>query len=97
MRPNDITAVLQRALGELQSQRMKLDRQIAALRLVLDGDGAKAPNDASVPRRKRRMSAAARRALGLRMKAYWAKRRESLKSPASTKTGKERSSRAKKG
>jgi len=76
--PVDIESTLQKALGELRSQRERLNRQIIALETALDGTAgsAKPPVPAAVPRpRRRRMSAAAGRAVGQRMKAYWAKRR----------------------
>jgi hypothetical protein len=75
---NDITATLRQALGRLSAQRERLDRQIAAIEGALGAlgrgtQGSRARR--SVRRGGRRMSAAARRAVGRRMKAYWAKRR----------------------
>ena len=86
--PVDVTTVLRKALSELESQKARLDRQIAALHAALDGDAAtSAPNSTRTPSRRRpRMNAAARRAVGLRMKAYWAKRREAAKVKARTGT-----------
>jgi len=71
---NDITATLRKALGQLSSQKEKLDRQIAAIEAALGALG-RSPQGAAPRRGGRRMSAAARRAVGRRMKAYWAKRR----------------------
>ena len=71
---NDITATLRKALGKLSSQKQRLDQQISAiegalgaLRRPSQGGGARG--------RRRTMSPAARRAVGRRMKAYWAKRK----------------------
>ena len=71
---NDITATLRKALGRLSSQKQRLDEQISAIEGALgalgrsrQGGGARAG--------RRRMSPAARRAIGRRMKAYWAKRK----------------------
>ncbi len=70
---NDITVTLRRALTKLSSQKQRLDRQISALETALGALGG-APQ-AGAPRGRRRMSPAARRAIGRRMKAYWAKRK----------------------
>lgn len=98
----DVTTVLRRALSELESQKSRLDRQIAALHAALDGDAPATSPTNSTPtssRRRRRMPASARRAVGLRMKAYWAKRRAAAtKVKARTRTQRKtrRSSRKKK-
>jgi hypothetical protein len=70
---NDITVTLRRALTKLSSQKQRLDRQISAIETALGALG-RAPQ-AAAPRGRRRMSPAARRAIGKRMKAYWAKRK----------------------
>ena len=70
---NDITVTLRRALGKLSSQKQRLDRQISAIETAL-GALRRSPQ-AGGPRGRRRMSPAARRAIGKRMKAYWAKRK----------------------
>jgi hypothetical protein len=72
---NDITAPLRRALGRLTSQRERLDRQISAIETALGALGGRSSQPAGVRRGRRTMSAAARRAIGRRMKAYWAKRK----------------------
>jgi hypothetical protein len=72
---NDITATLRRALGKLTSQKERLEGQISAIETALGALG-RSPQAAGA-RRGKRMSAAARRAIGKRMKAYWAKRRAS--------------------
>lgn len=71
---NDITVTLRRALTKLSSQKQRLDRQISAIETALGALGG-APQAAGAPRGRRRMSPAARRAIGKRMKAYWAKRK----------------------
>ena len=71
---NDITATLRKALGNLTSEKARLDRQISAIETALGALGGRPPQ-ANSARGSRRMSAAARRAVGKRMKAYWAKRR----------------------
>ena len=72
---NDITATLRKALGNLTSEKARLDRQISAIQTALGALGGGRPPQANSARGSRRMSAAARRAVGKRMKAYWAKRR----------------------
>ena len=70
---NDITITLRKALGKLTSQKTRLDRQIAAIETALGA--MRRPQQRTGARGGRRMSAAARRAIGRRMKAYWAKRK----------------------
>ena len=70
---NEVSTTLRKALGKLNSQKAQLDRQISAIEAALGVLGGRAR--ANGPRRRRSMSAAARRAIGKRMKAYWAKRR----------------------
>lgn len=70
---NEITVTLRRALTKLSSQKQRLDGQISAIETALGALG-RAPQ-AGAPRGRRRMSPAARRAIGRRMKAYWAKRK----------------------
>lgn len=75
-----VTSALRKALRQLERERERIDRQIGALRSVLDESGTAGtlasrakPNR---PKSKRRpMSAAARRDVSQRMKAYWKKRR----------------------
>jgi hypothetical protein len=75
-----VTATLRKALHRLEAERQRIDRQISAIRSVLGEAGQRrrptpptARPHAKVSRP--RMSAAARRAVSQRMKAYWAKRR----------------------
>ena len=74
----NVTSTLRTLLRHLEAERQHLDRQIAVIRKALDG----AIRPGSVGRIRRgtkparaRMSAAARRAVSQRMKAYWAKRK----------------------
>ncbi len=89
------TAVLRKALKQLEVDRMRLERQIAAIRTVLDSSSKSRRRAAhrtrvasTQQRRRRRMSAAARKAFGQRMKAYWAARRKAAaaKTRKATKT-----------
>jgi hypothetical protein len=70
---SDITTTLRKALGKLTSEKARLDGQISAIQAALSALGR--PPQADGARGGRKMSAAARRAVGKRMKAYWAKRR----------------------
>ena len=79
---NDVKTTLRKALGKLTSEKARLDQQISAIRTALGALGR--PQKANRARGGRRMSPAARRAVGRRMKAYWAKRRaEASKGKAS--------------
>jgi hypothetical protein len=69
--PVNVTPILRTALRQLKTERDRVDRQLDALRTALNSDSA--PPKAS--RRRRPMTAAARRALSRRMKVYWAKRK----------------------
>ena len=85
MVPN-LTAPLRKALGKLEAQRHRIDREILAVRAALEALQNRRGRFSTSNRgkaRRRRMSAAARRAVSQRMKAYWAKRRAgSVKSKA---------------
>lgn len=76
----NLTKTLRTALAELQAERERISRQIAAIQKVLAADTrgpqrrkgrAKLAGKAG----RKRMSAAARKAVSRRMKTYWAKRR----------------------
>jgi hypothetical protein len=78
--PVDLNGTLRQALGKLEAEKARIDRQIAGLRQALnagvgttDGTGVRRTRT-SVAGRKG-MSPAARKAASVRMKAYWAKRR----------------------
>jgi hypothetical protein len=75
----DVRSSLKRALKSLHSDRARIDRQITAITTALGELGgaagrvvAKAGKKA---RRARAMSSAQKKAVSVRMKAYWAKRR----------------------
>ena len=75
-----VTSTLRTALHQLERDRERLDRQISAIRSVLDESGtARALASRATPSRpkpkRRPMSVAARRAVSQRMKAYWDKRK----------------------
>jgi hypothetical protein len=76
---NDIQRVLRKALASLTKERERTDRQISALETALgavNSRGRRAPASSRARlRRKRPMSAAARKAISRRMKAAWAKRK----------------------
>jgi hypothetical protein len=69
---SNLSKTLQAALRQLEVGKQHIERQIAAVRSALDGAGGTVLT--ALPQR-RRMSAAERRAVSLRMKAYWAGRR----------------------
>ncbi len=77
--PTDLTKTLRKALKELQAERGKIENQIAAIQRVLGADirgpRRRARRPAKAKKRAPKMSAAARKAVGRRMKAYWKKRR----------------------
>ncbi len=76
--PTNLTATLRKALADLEIERTRLDRQIAGIRALLAGETRGQVHRAPVKRRatgRKPMSAAARKALSQRMKAFWAKRR----------------------
>ena len=88
-----VTATLRRALTALRTEQVRIERQIAALEGVLGATNSRGrgrprsaeprqPRTRSMNGRRRprrRMTAAARRAFGQRMKAYWAARRKAAK------------------
>ena len=78
--PIDIRLPLRQALKQLQSERSRIDHQISTLTDALSKIGRGAPGrGATVGKRAKRvhhkMSAAQKRAVSKRMKAYWAKKR----------------------
>lgn len=78
----DIDRVLKTTLGKLRSERERLDRQIASLETALRVDslpGYRRTQSAATAPRRRRVSAAQRKAISQRMKALWAKRRAKRK------------------
>lgn len=72
---DQISITLRKALGKLTAQQAQINRQISAIEAALGALGGGANKRADGGRRRRGMTAAARKAIGKRMKAYWAKRR----------------------
>jgi hypothetical protein len=76
---NDVSAMLRKTLASLRSERGRIDRQISALEMALGTMSKRGPRSRTAtsdrPRRRRRMSAAARKAVSERMKAAWARRK----------------------
>ena len=84
-----VTAPIRKALRQLEAEKQRIDREIAAVRAALKafgdtGRGAPA-SSARAQARHRRMSTAARQAVSQGMKAYWAKRK-AVKIKGSVKT-----------
>jgi hypothetical protein len=72
----DVRSSLKRALKSLHSDRTRIDRQINAITTALGELGGRVAGAAGKKaRRVRNMSAAQKKAVSVRMKAYWAKRR----------------------
>ena len=77
MSAENVLTTLRKALSQLKAQRETLDRQIAGIEAVVGGSGratARAANT-GMGRRRRKMTAAQKRAVSRRMKTYWAARR----------------------
>ena len=78
--PIDVTTTLRKILKQLQTEQARIAQQIATIQAVLKGNPvgrrpATRPTAPPKPSRKHRMSAAARKAVSQRMKAYWTKRK----------------------
>jgi hypothetical protein len=75
----NLTATLQKALRQLETEKAKIDQQIAAIQTVLRGMStptkAKPARKAATAKPKRTMNPKARKAIQERMKAYWAKKK----------------------
>jgi hypothetical protein len=75
----DVAQTLRKALEELQAEKKRIETQIAAIQGALAVSGRQAAKDArpksGEKRGRRAMSAAQRKVVGRRMKAYWAKRK----------------------
>ena len=82
--PVDIGQTLRQAITRLQQERQEIDHQITALEAAmnsLNAGGIRSDVRRGQPpkgrkRGRRRMSPAERKAIGRRMKAYWAKRKK---------------------
>jgi hypothetical protein len=78
--PVDLSGTLRQALGKLEAEKVRIERQIAGLRQALNAgagiaDGTEVRRARATVRGRKGMSVAARKAASARMKAYWAKRR----------------------
>lgn len=73
----DVRSSLNKALKSLHADRARIDRQIDAVTSAITTLGGAAGRVAKAVRRrsKRKMNAAQKKAVSVRMKAYWAKRR----------------------
>jgi len=73
----DIRKPLQSALSRLKVEKQRIDQQIEAIEGALKLNGSRAEKEERRSSRSGRkpMSAAERRAVSRRMRAYWAKRR----------------------
>jgi hypothetical protein len=72
--PVDLSQLLRDALRDLESEKDRIERQLAAIRQAI-AQASRSTSRTGTVGRRRRMSAVARRAVSRRMKAYWAKRR----------------------
>src|SRR5215468_8992485 len=96
--PVDINSTLKNALQQLNVERARIDRQIAALARALQETEHLGPAMGRIrpgPVRRKGMSVAARKAVSARMKAYWAQRRAKQTKAAKKRTpGKRKSNRS---
>jgi hypothetical protein len=77
----DIRKPLQSALSRLKVEKDRIDRQIEAIEGVLRMNGSQPEairHQVSRKQDRKSMSAAARRSVSRRMKAYWAKRKGAI-------------------
>lgn len=84
--------IIHAAIAGFESQKRRIDSQIAVLRQLLNGDRTEFPAVADAPAPKRKISAAARRRMAAAQKARWAKVRaasEPAASPALSKPAKQ--------
>jgi len=92
--PVDVSKTLKKALSELTNENQRIDRQIGAIEAALRATDGRAAGRVRGPAsngrrrgapratRRRRMSAAARKAVSARMKAYWSKPKSAGKGKA---------------
>ena len=75
----DVRSSLSKALKALHADRARIDRQIDAVTSAISALGGAAGRMVKGARRrgKRKMNAAQKKAVSIRMRAYWAKRRAS--------------------
>ena len=76
--PIDAQALLKKTLIKLTAEKAAIEKEIKAVQAALSVLGV--PSPALAGRRRRKpMTAAERRSVSRRMRAYWAKRRRSRK------------------
>ena len=75
----DVRSSLNKALKALHADRARIERQIDAVTSAISALGGAAGRLAktSARRGRRKMNSAQKKAVSVRMKAYWAKRRAS--------------------
>jgi hypothetical protein len=84
--PQKLTAeIINAAIEGFESQKRRIDSQIAELRQLLNGGRPETGTASAAPARKRKMSAAGRRRIAAAQKARWAKIRGEAE-PASSST-----------
>jgi hypothetical protein len=86
MPPKLNAEIINAAIEGFESQKRKIDFQIAELRQMLDGhntDAADATSEAA-PRKRKHFSAASRKKMALAQKARWAKIKGESEPPAAT-------------
>jgi hypothetical protein len=94
--PVDVSKTLRQALAKLTAEKQRIDRHINAIETALQATGGRARGRPRSPgrdgrgrsarkARRRRMSAAGRKAVSARMKAYWAKRNAAPKASRAKK------------
>ncbi len=74
--------ILAAALEGFEAQRMRLDAQIAELKAILSGDSTKPAKTAAPSKRRRTMSAAARKLISDAQKKRWAALKGHSESPS---------------
>ena len=72
----DVIAVLKEQRADLLDNVARIDAAIAALGGVKSGRAAASGTSERAPRKRRKMSADAKKAVSERMKNYWAERRK---------------------
>lgn len=78
----DVIAVLKEQRAELLNNVARIDAAIAALGGGKSGRAAASGTAERAPRKRRKMSADAKKAVSERMKNYWAERRKQTTEPA---------------
>jgi hypothetical protein len=90
------TEVITAAIQGFQAQKVQIDSRIAELRALMDGRPEDAPAAEEAPRKRRKMSAAARKRIAAAQRKRWAeaKKQTGTSSPAAAPKQKRRLSAA---